>query len=392
MKYRWMLQGCALAMALTACEQLDDDPARHVAPEGTPYISLEEVAQLLSGIPVGMEQMQEVSHAVGISTRNGYDEEYTLQDLFAAPGEGVGGSSEGETRAPEAYAHPLRDLIRDAVRVRFATRSGDDPAAEAYVDSLSASDIQIYWPYADRWDGEQTPVITFDPGDMAERNVGYVLAADGTVTECLVDEEMARERPVWVVNRNSDADYRTLEMLRRENPAWGEGGEIVVKPRSVEGDIKTLVLRTFKSNRNYDSWFAGASEFFVKVGAVEDFRASTEAELLLYQPSITDFMIVMRRSQVGEELPFNAVLVSEWTDQLSSCAFMVVEDDGGSRTSWKCSATVKYNSKSYGFDLEIPIYTRDDIVWRGALTRSYIEKYSGTTGHFGDVDLVLELI
>ena len=77
---------------------------------------------------------------------------------------------------------------------------------------------------------------------------------------------------------------------------------------------------------------------------------------------------------------------------LDNCAFMVTEDDGGTQTSWKCAATVKYNSKSYGFDIEMPLRSRDDIVWRGALTRSYIEKYAGTVGHFGDVDLVLELI
>ena len=31
-------------------------------------------------------------------------------------------------------------------------------------------------------------------------------------------------------------------------------------------------------------------------------------------------------------------------------------------------------------------------IWRGALTRTYIERNNGVTGHFGDVDLVLELI
>ena len=91
-------------------------------------------------------------------------------------------------------------------------------------------------------------------------------------------------------------------------------------------------------------------------------------------------------------MPFNAIIVSEWTDNLSSCAFIITEDDGGSRTTWKCSATVKYNSKNYGFDLEIPLNTRDDIVWRGQLTRNFVEKYSGRTLRFGDVSLVLELI
>ena len=125
---------------------------------------------------------------------------------------------------------------------------------------------------------------------------------------------------------------------------------------------------------------------------MEDFTASTEAELRLYEPSITDFLMVVRRAEVGQDLTFNAVLVSEWTQQLSSAALMIVEDDGGTQTSWKCSATVKYNSKSYGFDIDIPLRTRDDIVWRGNLTRSYIEKYNGQQVGLGDVELVLELI
>ena len=77
---------------------------------------------------------------------------------------------------------------------------------------------------------------------------------------------------------------------------------------------------------------------------------------------------------------------------LDQVAFMVIEDDGGSQTTWKCSAVVKYNSKAYGFEVAIPLNTRDDVVWRGQLSRRYIEKYSGRTGRFGDVDLVLELI
>ena len=91
-------------------------------------------------------------------------------------------------------------------------------------------------------------------------------------------------------------------------------------------------------------------------------------------------------------LDFNAVLVSEWTGLLDNCAFMMVEDDGGTMTTWKCSAMVKYNSRSYGFEIEIPLRARDDIIWRGALTRTYIERNNGVTGHFGDVELVLELI
>ena len=71
---------------------------------------------------------------------------------------------------------------------------------------------------------------------------------------------------------------------------------------------------------------------------------------------------------------------------------MITEDDGGTRTSWKCSAIVKIASKSYGFEINLPFNTRDDIVWRGQLSRRYLEANDNITGHFGDVDLTFELV
>ena len=391
-KYSKMAGACAAALGavlLTGCgknEPFVESEPPVPAEEGTAsYISLEEVAGLLSSLPLGPGQLEEVHDAARASAGNGYDEEYRMQDLFATPGAGVG---DADTKAGKTYERPLRELLREAVR---ATRSGETEP-EAWLDSLCMSDVQIYWPYSEDWDGESLPVVTFDPGGGAERNVGYALQADGTVEKVMVDEQMAAEQPVWVVNRNSDADYKSLELRRREDPSWGQGGGDILLRAPAEAGFKTLVLRSFKANRQYDSWLAGASEFWVKLGSVEDFRASTEAELRLYQPSVTDFMIVVRRKQMGEVLPFNAVLVSEWTEQLHACAFMITEDDGGTRTSWKASATVKYNSKQYGIEVELPLNQRDDIVWRGSLTRAYIERYSGRSASYGDVELVLELI
>ena len=391
----WIGSACCVLLAVAACEKLDDDRTFHVPDEKESLFTLEDVARLLATVPVEAEQLAEVHAAVSASSGNGYDEEYTMQDVFTAPGAGVGDA--GASRSPDAYSQPLRDLLREAVRRQFAfTRAGegDQADAEAFLEALAASDVQIYWPYSELWtETPDRPVITFDPGDNSVRNTGYRLREDGSVEELLVDEQMALERPFWVVNRNADAEFKSLEMRRREDPDWGKGGgEIIVRTRADDESFKTLVLRSFQANRNYDSWFAGGSEFFVKCGAIEDFTATTEAELRLYTPSVTDFLIVVRRSQVGKTIPFNAILVSEWRGMLDNCAFMITEDDGGTQTSWKCAATVKYNSKSYGFDIEMPLRSRDDIVWRGALTRSYIEKYAGTVGHFGDVDLVLELI
>ena len=314
-----------------------------------------------------------------------------MSQLFSAPGEGVGGS---EVKSGQ-WSNPLRELLEEHVRVNFATKAG--PTADEYLQAIMDSDAQIYWPYSSSWDGKTQPIITFDPGVEALSNVGWFRRDDGVVEELVVTEKMAMERPVWVINSNDDSAYTTLELLRRQDPSWGSGGSIVVKPKrnaaeTAGDDVKSLLLKDFTMIRHYDCWFAGASEFFVKCGAVEDFTASTEAELRLYVPSITDFMISVKRSQLGQKIPFNALLVSEWTDQLENMALMIVEDDGGTRTSWNCSATVKIKSRSYGFDISLPFNSRDDIVWRGQVSRKYFEAYNNVEGHFGDVYLTFEIL
>ena len=429
----------ALLFLPVSCEKIDDDPEKYGRDTSEVVPPLEDVALLLSELRMDNSHLKEVYTAVTSSTFNGYDEEYMMRDLFTAPGAGVGddrlpeaslarksrmmssalppvcvpAGQSSEESLPEGPV-PLRELIADRLRQRQTTRAdgGQILSAEEYLEALTASNLQIYWPYSDQWDGQEYPIITFDPSDGGSANVGYrlVYPQDGEpfVEEVIVEEQTAMEHPVWVVNRNDDSGHLSLDMLRMREPEWGTGGEILVNPnkksqslRSApesafqtgtksEAVIKTLVLRDFTMKRNYDSWFAGASEFFVKIGSIENFRAGTEAELRLYNPTITDFMIVVRRKQVGIPQPFNAVLVSEWTDQLTNCAFMIIEDDGGTRTSWNCSGVVKINSKSYGFEITIPINVRDDIVWRGQLSRTYIEANNARLAHYGDVDLTLE--
>lgn len=402
MKYIGFLLPVLLSAGLCGCEVIDNDPDKHVQDQtDSTFVQLSSVARILSELPLAPVHLDEVHRAVSASSVNGYDEEYTMRDLFMKPGAGVG---DDDTKAVTViYENPLRDLISDYVMSGQATRSGEVmPDPEAFLEQLTSSDIQIYWPFSESWDGDNMPVITFDPEDGAERNTGYRLKIndDGSrhVEEVIVDEEMAEKHPVWVVNRNDDAEYTTLELLRREDPDWGEGGgTIIVQPSSSSPGtkssyVKTLLLKDFTMKRNYDSWFAGASEFFVKTGAVEDFTASTEAEMRLYSPTVTDFMIVVKRSQVGKPQPFNAVLVSDWTEQMSSCAFMITEDDGGTRSDWNCTALVRVASKSYGIELKIPFNSRDDIVWRGQLSDRWIEQNSNVVGHFGDVDLTFEVV
>lgn len=415
MKQKTCLLLAALVAGLCSCERLDDNPDDHIIDRDPEYIELQEVVEIMSLLPISRNQMDEVHNAVSSSSGNGYDEEYTMANLFALPGSGVGDKA---VRSGMIYENPMRDLIAGAVRNLLeddsktradnnelnVLRTLDRIGADAFLDALARSDMQIYWPFSEDWDGEQMPVMTFDPEDGSETNIGYRLVKDDDgfrhLEEVVVDEEMAKRCPVWVINRNDDAGYTPLEMLRRQDPDWGEGGgNIIVKPvsssektKASEGKVRSLLLKDFTMKRNYDTWFAGASEFFVKMGSVEDFTASTEAELRLYSPSITDFMIVVKRGQEGKTLPFNAILVSELTDQLTHCAMMITEDDGGTITKWDCTAFVRIASKSYGIEISLPFNSRDDIVWRGQLATTWFENNSNVVGHFGDIDLTFEVL
>lgn len=381
-------------------------------------LPLDQVAQMLSELPMEPVHFKEVHRAVSSSSGNGYDEEYMMRDLFASPGRGVGEEDSGKSgNSVEEHSKslsdilPLRDLIIQYAENRAATKaSGFDPGL--WLESLSSSDIQIYWPYSEDWDGETQPVFTYDPGDGSQVGVGWKVDTDErgarSVRKIEVDEKYAAAYPVWVVNRNSDSGYTSLDVMRREHPEWDNGGGALIiggpvssrapgVPLPEEGtkaasSVKTLILKDFTMRRHYDTWLAGGSEFFIKAGSVNDFVASTEAELQLYVPAVTDFMVVVKRKQLGQALPFNTVLVSDWTSQLTQVAFMIVEDDGGSLTQWKCSAVVKVASKSYGFDISLPFNTRDDIVWRGQLSRRYIEATDKIAGHFGDVDITFEVV
>ena len=391
----------SMTLALVSCEVVDNVAKPSEGEGDTTYVDLEKVAGILAAVPLMQTHLDEVHDAVSSSSGNGYDEEYTMRHLFGNPGAGVG---DKDVRSGSEYTDPLWKLIDRHVRSMAATKASgiDDP--DMFLKMLTESDVQIYWPYSEQWNGKDMPVITFDPEDGARTNTGYRIKVehDGSrhVEKVVVDEATAMEVPVWVVNRNTDSGYTSLEMLRREDPAWGEGGgAIIINPskdrtsqvKSGSG-MKTLVLKEFTMNRNYDSWFAGASEFFVKIGYLDNFTASTEAEMRLYNPMVTDFMIVVKRNQVGVPQPFNAILVTDWSDQVESCAFMITEDDGGTQTEWTSKAKVFVAGKSYGVEITIPLNIRDDVVWRGQLASRWFEESKDEAWPFGDVELTFDIL
>ena len=379
----------AVAVVLLAASACNRGGASVETVDKEVVMTRQEVARMLSSLPLGAEQMQEVYDAVCSSSENGYDEEYMMADLLTVPGSGVGTKHAKSSQA--AYSVPIRSMIEDylASGAPSGTKAGAADV-QRYLDGLKDSGLQIYWPYSEEWDGETLPLITFDPENGADANYAYVISEESghfEVTDSLlVDERVAIERPVWVINRNSDSDCVPMESFF-STKSWLDEDE----DEDDGTERYNLYIRDFTMLRQYDSWFAGASEFHVWCGGVHSFYASTEDQLKNYTPTITDFVVVVKRGEVGKKKRFNAVLVTDFSDQLDKLAFLIAEDDGGTRTNWKCSASVKIKSKTYGFDIDIPIHSADDIVWRGQLGSTYFTKGKSIEGRFGDVKITFAL-
>ncbi len=399
------------------------EPARD---DGGFELSAKGLARMFASLPMEPSHLREVYDAVARSSWNGYDEEYTLDSLVMRPGAGMGPGT--KSAVPQ---RPLRELVKEYLEEHAPTRAG----VEDIMHLLADSGYQLYWPYSEDWDGETYPVVTFDPGFGAESNYGFELAPGpegAVIVDTLdVDEAMAQRRPVWVINSNSDAAFTPLELFSRKeisrqarndsngkeisrqarndsngkeisrqarNDSSGTSSSVISTGAKRSGEIpspasrpRRLMLRSFRMLRNYDSWFGGASEFWVRCGSVDGFTASTDAELKLYTPSVTDFMIVVKRRNVDKEIPYQAILVTDFTNQLDKLAFLIVEDDGGTRTNWRCQASVKIQSKSYGFDIDIPYNEKDDVVWRGQISARFFEEQDVVVGRFGDVICSFEL-
>ncbi len=205
--------------------------------------SLEEVAKIMTELPIGIAHVDEVFDAVSSSSYNGYDEEYMFSDLLTRPGEGVGNlkgaaGTSATLMSESKYSNPLRNLLSDYFAEHPRTKSG---GPEESLRALMESGIQIYWPYSEEWDGESFPIVTFDPENGQESNIGYelVTSADGTtgVKEVTVDEDLARQHPVWVINRNDDSEYSPISIFSGKQYLMSENGKCL----AVDDDLMPVL-------------------------------------------------------------------------------------------------------------------------------------------------------
>ena len=132
-------------LMLSACQKTENNAQKRDSPDFT----LEEVAKIMTELPIGISHVDEVFSAVNASSFNGYDEEYMFTDLLTCPGAGVGDSKNlehverGRQASMDKPGAALKDLFTDYFTAHPKTKAG---GAEESLRQLMESDIQIYWP------------------------------------------------------------------------------------------------------------------------------------------------------------------------------------------------------------------------------------------------------
>lgn len=253
-------------------------------------------------------------------------------------------------------------------------RSGNEIVA-LDLSQLEESNLQIYWPYSENWDGVTPPTITFLPEDEdQEWNIGYFVE-DGEIDTLLVDEDFAEKRPLWVINlRDTIFKEYIPEGISGENQQFAEAAAI--------GDpVYTTYLGKFMASEQHDAFWAGGSEFVVLVGTPSDFSVS-ESGRINFNSDIVRLPVYRSRKDIRKKrwVDLYQPIVSDWTDDIKEIAFVVVEEDQGSSANETVELSATWLGKEYKFGFSLPTRSRDDIITNRKYARSYV---FSTNNHLG---------
>ena len=295
----------------------------------------EAAAQILARVAAENSATSELESLVR-ATRGPHDEAVRFVHLLRP--------EDGEARVDLGVTDPSvvvedRGAFANAFRSSFESarlagaRFADEITLEELEAYLIENDMQVYWPNYEDWDGQTSPVVTFDPMNDQEENVAYRLAqgdarTGGTGT-LVVDEAYAAENPTWVVNISElpgDDVYMIPPIDDGGGGGGGGGGGPTCPgppPSEPANDVSLIKLGWYKAEKNFDSWFNGGSEMYFTHPKGNPNFANPEAS----EAIVTSFYYHVHRDDVGNWLNFNQEYISNWTKEVRNQKLMIHEHD-----------------------------------------------------------------
>lgn len=295
-----------MAIAFSSCEKdyvtdvtQNEQFAEKNIRESIGTSDLSSIASILSHISINNDICKEVHEAVSSATDNGLDESYYFQEILKE------GNNKIATRSgnPSSLGTLIKNYFANPI-----TRSADADAIN--LDLLAKSDIQIYWPYSEDWDGKTLPAITYAPEDEdQEWNYAYKKNGD-KIDTIIVNEEYMEKNPVWIINK-SDISYEdlpnfSLKQNVKNNVLFlsktNENKNIDNLPyitRATGEPVYTVYLGQFMAEKQYDKIWSGGSEFAIQMGAIENMQIESIEQLKSANPQVTYLRITRSRKDIN---------------------------------------------------------------------------------------------
>lgn len=317
------------------------------------------ILRAFQSIPLDKSMAEEVSQMISFSLNNGFDECFFLREL-AIP------SSEVKVSSLNKIDHS-RLLIEEALQ---ASLKND------FIKALSTTNLVIYWPYSDMWDGETLPTITFMPEDeAAEWNYGYRQTVDNNghrkIEKVIVNDDYAAKYPVWII-KDSEYSYDGLPNFNRGEYEKDGVYFNIPETKSSSDTIHVWRMSSAQVTKQYDNLFQGSSNLEITI---------TYPAIAGYVHDSSIIHTAFTRSEIKNKTwkSVNLLLNTDWTPEELSNGMFVVETDGGETVS--TTLTTKFKDPITGSETNVSTTVNykddDDIIGKQIYKRSYVFSSEG---------------
>ncbi len=319
-------------------------------------IEVSNVAQLISMVEIDGEVMNEVKRGVENSCKYGLDEEYRFTDML--------NSSESKISRSSNASILVQKMIEKYDELDLTILNSD------FFDLLENSDLQIYWPYSDNWNGQDRPVIASGSDDGKSI---FVYNTNGVDTIPFT-KEFVKQNTIWVISENS-TPYDDLPNFYKDEFVNKDGVVFLSQYaaqktnhiRSIGIDGPGVYFDKINCLHSYEGGLAGGPEL--------NFVWCHAAMSLSNVPTgyVNTFRYNMKSSEVGKEIQLDYQIRHFWPENELENVLVVFESDGGkSKTGTRNMKFKDYSGKESIVAAQFNYQKRDDFIFDKVFTRKQI--------------------
>lgn len=324
-------------MTALACEKSTDNlnlvehKAFHIEES-----ELNDVALMLTEIGLDDDICNEVHSSVRTAIDKGLDEDLYFRELWMDSDEVKVKSYTDESI--------LKSRLNEYFMKNISTKNTEG-------NFLKDSNIEIYWPYSENWDGKTKPVIAPVPvGQECDTLYGYKVISlpnqNIEIDTVLVDDNYAYDNPVWIINY-MEFPYDWIYSSKDE----------VVTVKSAD-DSFAWYMNKGRCTEQYDKLSNGASEFYFIIATPPASSGQVTT------PSRRPFTFTRKEIRQEKEVLFDLSLNLSWSpNQLSNHMIFIESDDGVAYNEFRNISYIQASSglvQNYNFNFTC--YDEDTIM------------------------------